>query len=150
MILDAFARLVDRPLFSRDYPMNRDWDVVAWWEVRRLPYNLIVGTAGVISSVAILATAYVTEKFVGETIGLPDPPMFAVAAAIFYGLMANICFTGGWILELVSRRIWGLRSAAFGEIAFVWGTLGSVLLTLTPAAIIVLAGAYAIVTHRAP
>jgi len=55
-------------------------------------------------------------------------------------IMANVCFTGGWILELLSRRLWGPRAEAFGEIAFTWGTLCSVLLTLTPAALTVVIG----------
>jgi hypothetical protein len=121
--------------------------VIAWWESRRLPYNLIVGAVGITSGVIIFATAYVTEHLVGEAVGLPDPPFFAVVAAILYGVMANICFTGGWMLELLSRRLWGPRAEAFGEIAFTWGTIGSVFLTLAPAGIIVIAGIYSILVH---
>jgi len=148
MAFDAFGKLIRLPLFSRNQSPVRAWDVVAWWESRRIPYNLIVGAAGIASGVIILATAYVTEKIIGEAIGLPDPPFFAIIAVVLYGIMANVCFTGGWILELLSRRMWGTRAEAFGEIAFTWGTFGSVLLTLLPAAVIVILGLYGVLTHR--
>jgi hypothetical protein len=92
----------------------------------------------------MLMTGFVTEHIVGEAIGVPGSPFFAMVAVIVYGIMANICFTAGWILELLSRRIWGSRAEAFGEIAFTWGTLGSVLLTLVPAGLTVTVGAYRI------
>jgi hypothetical protein len=66
---------------------------------------------------------------------------------IDYGIMANICFTVGWVLELLRHRIWGARAEAFGEIAFTWGTLCSILLTLVPAALTVVFGAYRIIAN---
>jgi hypothetical protein len=98
--------------------------------------------AGIASAIVMLITGFVTEHVIGEAIGVPGSPFFAIVAVIVYGSMANICFTGGWILELLSRRIWGTRAEAFGEIAFTWGTLCSVLLTLVPAAITVVVGAF--------
>jgi hypothetical protein len=147
MIFDAIKKLLRQPLFSRNRVPERPWDVISWWESRRIPYNIIVGAAGIASGLIILITAYVTEHMIGVAIGLPDPPIFAIIAAVLYGVMANLCFTGGWILELLIRRIWGERTDAFGEIAFTWGTLGSVILTLLPAVVIALAGIYSIVTH---
>jgi len=131
-------------LFRRARPPERTWDVIAWWESRRIPYNLIVGASGIASAIVMLITGFVTDHFVGEAIGVPGSPFFAMVAVIVYGIMANICFTGGWILELLSRRIWGARAEAFGEIAFTWGTLGSVFLTLVPAGLTVVVGAYRI------
>jgi hypothetical protein len=84
---------------------------------------------------------------VGDAIGVPASPLFAIFAVVIYGIMANVCFTGGWIFELLSRRIWGPRAEAFGEIAFTWGTLCSVLLTLLPAALTVVFGAYRIIAN---
>jgi hypothetical protein len=133
-------------LFRRARPPERAWDVIAWWESRRIPYNLIVGAAGIASAIVMLMTGFVTEHVIGEAIGVPGSPFFAMVAVIVYGIMANICFTGGWILELLSRRIWGARAEAFGEIAFTWGTLCSVLLTLVPTALTIVVGAYRIIT----
>jgi hypothetical protein len=147
MSFEAIGKLVRLRLFSRRRAPERAWDIISWWEARRLPYNLIVGATGIATAIVMLITGYVTEHVVGEAIGVPASPFFALMGVIVYGIMANVCFTGGWILELLSRRIWGTRADAFGEIALTWGTLGSVLLTLAPAAITVLVGAYAILAH---
>jgi hypothetical protein len=88
-----------------------------------------------------------TPRGLRQAIGLPDPPFFAVLAVIAYGVMANVCFTGGWILELASGQVWGERAEAFGEIAFTLGTIGSVFLTFVPAVLIVALGIYAVVAH---
>lgn len=147
MIFDATKKLVHLPLFSRPRPPERPWDVISWWESRRLIYNVFVGAAGITSGIIILMTGYITEHLIGEAIGIPDSSFLAIIAVLLYGVMANICFTGGWILELLSRRLWGTRAEAFGEIAFTWGLLGSVVLTLCPAAIIVLYAAVSIISH---
>ncbi len=139
--LDTLARW---SLFRRARPPERSWDVIAWWESRRIPYNLIVGATGVASAIVMLIIGFVTGHVVGGGFG---SPLFAAFAVIIYGIMANICFTGGWILELLSRRIWGARAEAFGEIAFTWGTLGSVLLTLVPAVLTVVVGAYRVLSN---
>jgi hypothetical protein len=124
-------------LFQRDGTHDGVWNVICWWEARRLPYNMIVGLAGALSGLLILGNAFVTERVLGEPIGLSDPPVFAVIAVIAYGVMANVCFTGGWIAELLSRRVWGGRVDAFGEVALTLGTIFSVLLTLLPSALII-------------
>jgi len=148
MFHSAIASLARYRLFQRAQKPRGAIDIILWWEARRIPYNLIVGSAGVISSILILGTAFLTERIVGEAIGLPDPPFFAIVAVIAYGVMANICFTVGWIAELVGRRVWGDRAEAFGEIAFTMGTIFSALLTLLPAALILSIGAYSILTRE--
>jgi hypothetical protein len=134
-------------LFQRDGTHHGLWNVIFWWEARRLPYNVIVGLAGVLSGLLILGNAFVTERVLGEPIGLPDPPLFAVIAVIAYGVMANVCFTGGWIAELLSRRVWGDRVDAFGEAALTLGTIFSVLLTLLPAALIISISCFKMLFH---
>jgi hypothetical protein len=144
MLHKPIAILARLRLFRRARPAHTDWDVIAWWESRRIPYNLIVGATGIASCAIVLLTAFVTENQIGDAIGLSGSPLFEILAVIIYGIMANICFTGGWILELLSRRIWKDRAEAFGEIAFTWGTLGSIVLTLIPAAVIAAVGIYKI------
>lgn len=77
--------------------------------------------------------AIASERF-GEPLGLPDPPIIAVFAVIGYGILANVCFSGGWIAEIVVRRIWQERAGAFAQISFALGVGFSILLTLAPAA----------------
>jgi uncharacterized membrane protein YeiB len=132
MLISALEALVRRPLFRRGRSPECSWDVIAWWESRRIPYNLIVGAAGIASAIVMLIMGFATEPVVGDNLG---SPLFAIFAVTMYGIMANICFTAGWVLELLSRRIWGTRAEAFGEIAFTWGTLASVIVTLIPAGV---------------
>jgi len=119
-------------LFRRaDGPMTA-WQIVAWWEARRIPYNLLVGSSGIVSSLFCVVSAIIGEKFLGEPIGMPDPPLFAMFAAIAYGIMANVCFTGGWIAEIVAMRVWKDEAQHFGPISFMFGVIFSVALTLLP------------------
>ena len=85
------------------------------------------------TGIIYILVALLSEKITGHEPPFPDPPLFVFAAVILYGVMANIFFTGGWITELLARRIWTQRAEAYGEISFSFGTLFSVLLTLLPA-----------------
>jgi hypothetical protein len=147
MFYKPIALITRQRLFLRTRPSPSNWDIIAWWESRRVPYNLIVGTAGITSAIIMLGTGYITEHLIGEAIGVPGSPFFAMLAVVAYGMIANICFTGGWALEIISRRVWGARAEAFGEIAFTWGTLCSVLLTLVPAALTMAVGTYSVLAH---
>jgi hypothetical protein len=84
MISEAVGKMIRLPLFSRPRQPERAWEVISWWESRRVPYNHIVGATGVASGVVILITRYATERVVGEAIGIPDSPFFALMAAFLY------------------------------------------------------------------
>jgi hypothetical protein len=147
-MLTALARwMLQFRLFQRRGGPRSPRNIIIWWEARRIPYNAIVALAGVLAGLLIVGNAYVTERVVGEPIGLPDPPLFAIFAVVTYGVILNVCFTGGWIAELLSRRVWGDRVDAFGEVAFTVGTIFSVLLTLMPAALLVVVGVLAMAFH---
>ena len=121
--------------FSRRKEASGIFDIIKWWEARRIPYNLIVGAAGVFTLAVIIAVAAIASEKFGEPLGWPDPPIFAVFAVIAYGIGANVCFTGGWIAEIIAGKLWKERAGAFGEISFAFGLVFSVLLTLAPAAL---------------
>ncbi len=125
------------------------WETIIWWEFRRIPYNIIVGLAGIVTSILMLLTALVCEKVIGEPIGMPDPPIILVLGVVLYGIAANICYTLGWVGELMAMKIWSDRIEAFGEAAFTLGTVGSVLLTLMPALLTGAVATVSIVIHLA-
>jgi hypothetical protein len=104
-------------------------EVIGWWESRRLRYNLAVGSAGVVTLVAfnILAALPPSPRpvFVLETL----------AVAGVYGIVANVCYTGGWIAELLLRRRVGEEFEAVGPALFRYGFAFSIGLTLFPIAI---------------
>ena len=141
MVLNLIQRLSKLKLFSRDRELHDFWKIVAWWEVRRIPYNLFVGAVGLISGVIILVTAIITERYLGEPVGLLDPPIFIVLSVIVYGVLANICFTGGWLVEFIVKNVWPDEGKGFGVISFTLGFLFSIFLTLLPGIIIALFGA---------
>jgi hypothetical protein len=89
-----------------------------WWETRRIPFNLIVGIAGIFScigaSVVVLASYFLG---VGD-FDLPDPPLFAIFGIIFYAIAANVCFTGGWVAELAIRKLWPHEADHFAALTF--------------------------------
>lgn len=55
-----------------------------------------------------------------------------IPAIIFYILGANLCYTAGWISELLARLAWGSDSKAYSEITFLAGLAFSIALTLLP------------------
>lgn len=115
------------------------WEILRWWELRRIAYNVVVGGVGMVTCALILSAAAIASEVFNEPLGLPDPPIIAVFGILAYGIAANVCYTGGWVAEWMVRKIWRERAGAFGEISFVLGLLFSILLTLVPAAFVVLA-----------
>ena len=111
--------------------------VILWWEYRRLPYNVIVGATGLLTTTAMITTAYVCSSGGGEPIGLPDPPILLPLGIIAFGVLANVFYTGGWIAELLIARVSGVDSAHFGLAAFALGTFFSVLVAIAPGVLVV-------------
>ncbi len=118
-------------LFSRKETATSFWAILKWWELRRIPYNLIVGATGIMGALAMIGSGFIAESS-GAEIEFPDPPLFVFAFIFFYGLMANVFYSAGWITEVIARWIWKERVEAYGEVAFIYGTLFSVLLTALP------------------
>src|SRR5207247_8474061 len=99
-------------LFAHRLEKSHPAHVVAWWELRRLPYNMIVGATGVLSLGVFFAVAFGCERSRGVPLGLPSPPLLVVIAVAAYLIVANIFYTGGWILELLvdpSARVEDVR-----------------------------------------
>ena len=92
-----------------------------WWEGKRLFYNQVVGTAGLVT-------------LAGLSILIPEPmpQLFALGAALVYGVMANACYSLGWGIELLARVIWGRSAPMMGPLLFREGLIFSVGLTLFP------------------
>ena len=114
--------------------------IIAWWEARRIPYNMILGIVSVVSAAVTVTVSGTCQRLGGASLGLPDPSnpaLFAVVAAILFALAANLCYTGGWILEVAVVKLWRVDTLHFGPIAFALGTALFVLITLFPAAAVV-------------
>ena len=139
MLIRILRQIRSSALGRRASPLLSAWQIIGWWEARRIPFNLIVGVAGILTSVGILVTALISEHLTNEPIGMPDPPVLAVVGAVVFVLGANACYTGGWIGELIVRRAWPDQSELFGTLMFTLGLVFAVVVTLSPA--VVIAGA---------
>jgi hypothetical protein len=122
------TKLLFEPTLVRS-PMR----VVQWWESRRLTYNAIVGGTGLVT----LSYFAAVERFFFD----PGPlqPAQIVIAAVAYGIAANVCYTGGWIVEnlverWLKRPVYGLGPALFRH-----GLVFSIGLTLIPAVVVTIA-----------
>jgi hypothetical protein len=136
MLIRLLRQLRSSALGRRNARLQSAWQIVGWWEARRIPFNLIVGAAGIVTSVGILVTALISERVLGEPIGMPDPPVIAVAGAVLFVLGANACYTGGWIGELLVSLAWPDQSEQFGTLTFTLGLVFAVVVTLSPAVLI--------------
>jgi hypothetical protein len=121
--------------------------VIGWWESRRIPFNLIVGSAGILTCIVVGVVGLGAEILFNSEFGLPNPPGFAVVGIILYGIMANICFTCGWIVELVVREFWPSEADRFATLTFSLGLVFSVLLTLAPAVVVGAGGLFGLMRH---
>jgi len=106
----------------------RPWyEVIWWWEVRRIPYNLVVGFVGFIGLLLFfLFIALAHELKPGEDAVEP----LALMAAPF---AINIAYTAGWMAELLLRIVWRERSAILGPSLLKLGLSFSLVIELLPA-----------------
>src|SRR4051794_39114880 len=80
--------------------MNRQWyEIIMWWEVRRIPYNIIMYFIG-------LASFY---------IGYVTIPLLY----LIIGLALNVGYTFCWIVELaLIKRLNGTTKLKYARITF--------------------------------
>jgi hypothetical protein len=74
---------------------NTRRNIIRWREARRLSFNAIVGAVGVASWILVLVPGSAALK-PGEDF---EEPMMMIAGPVVYCLLANICYTLGWIVD---------------------------------------------------
>jgi hypothetical protein len=109
--------------------MRHPWNVIAWWELRRIPYNLALLVAGLTSTFAILL---IGSRFANPGEDVFEPLAVLVGAAI-WAVAANACYTFGWISELLWAHGDTARTALLRGRVFRIGLIFSIALTLLPA-----------------
>jgi hypothetical protein len=103
--------------------------LLRWWESRRLVYNKVVGATGLFTLAGVLVFAPDRADLFG--------PELVVAVAV-YGMLANACFSLGWLTELLARRVWGEDAPEMGPLLFRQGLIFSVGLTLLPLGLVIM------------
>ncbi len=76
------------------------WEVIRWWELRRMLYNAVLLALGIASIYAMDIFA----QHVAPAAQPNAPELETGLTVVMYGFMANVCYTLGWIVELVGRR----------------------------------------------
>lgn len=101
--------------------------VIGWWELRRLPFNVILGSIGFLA--LLLFTACI------ESAGVLQPGEDAVEplALLIVPLVANAAYTGGWLLDAPLRRMRSSLSPSFTPQLFGLGLLFSLFVVSFPA-----------------
>jgi hypothetical protein len=138
----AFRNVWSRSIFRRDIPPANVWETIGWWEARRVPYNLIVCCAGILTCITLaIFLAGSILLFHQDDVG---SPLVGLIGIFVYAIMANVCFTFGWVTELLVRKAWPRQTDQFATQCFSLGVGVSVLLTLTPGILAIVVGIFAL------
>jgi len=74
------------------------WEIIRWWELRRIPYNAILFAIGI-------ASIFAMDFFAQGVNSAGDAPELETGLTIvLHGFIANVCYTLGWIVELAGRK----------------------------------------------
>jgi hypothetical protein len=98
--------------------------ILRWWEARRLPYNAIVGTVGLISLGATNLLLALPPDGHGE--GIP------VMGVLVVGFLANVCYLLGPIAEVAIEKLGNGRILPTGPALFRMGLTFSTGLVFLP------------------
>jgi hypothetical protein len=111
-------------------------DVIVWWEKRRLAFNFVVGVSGVVSLViAVAFLALPPHVSVTSFWNYPIPDAGIIPVVVFFGIMANLCYTFGWATELGLRKLTPAAAPRLASLAFKVGLIFSVLVCFSYAGI---------------
>lgn len=110
------------------------WRIIAWWEARRLAFNVIVGTYGGVCLLITIALIVATGHLQPGEDALEQLALVAAPVAV------NMLYTLGWLVESAVRTLGFDPPPSFGPALLKLGLgLGLFLCTLPAAAWIVLA-----------
>jgi hypothetical protein len=70
-------------------------EIVRWWEGRRVRYNMLVGSVGIVTWLLVLCFGSLAVK---PGVDFEESIMMIIGPAI-YAIGANLCFTLGWIVD---------------------------------------------------
>ncbi len=107
---------------------ERPWySVIAWWELRRIPYNLIVGGAGTVAVMLVWLFVFLPPKDTRPETGVE------LLSVIIFGFTANAAYTLGWLVELTARTVSPARARGLGPRLLRLGIKLSLALVALPA-----------------
>jgi len=106
-------------------------NIVKWWELRRIAFNVLVGAVGIVSFIVNLWlwTTYIQKPNEDDGFG-------PVVPAIVFGILANFFYTSGWIVEGLALAIRKRGSPEIGPRLFKLGLGSSLVLASLPGLIL--------------
>ena len=119
-----------RFFFRQEISCSTPAAIIGWWEARRLPFNIAVGAAGTVT----LAAVHIITRLPPDPLPIPFVPSLLLAG--IYGIMANVCYSAGWLAEILIRRHGGPELEPVGPALFRYGFAFSSGLTLFPIAFV--------------
>ena len=140
-----FAALRGSLLCRRDNPITSAWQAIGWWEARRIPFNLIVGSAGILSCIVVTLVKLERHILFGLGFRQGDDPIFILFVILVYVAAANVFYTGGWLFELIVRNLWPNQADRFSTLTFSLGLIFAAFLTLVPASLFGGAGVFGLI-----
>lgn len=117
-------------LYPRPAP-RRPSAILGWWERRRLGYNVFVGAAGLVSLASLGLGSLVVPGM--------DPGLAPLIPAAVFGVMANVCYLLGALVEIALDRLWGRDVLPVGPTLYRMGLTFSVGLALLPTLLVTIA-----------
>jgi hypothetical protein len=111
-----------RRLFQIPPEPRSAFRILLWWELRRCVYLPFLAIVGFIA-VALMA-------FAARNPPPGDEGFEPLLLVMFSFFGANVCYTGGWIAELVARRMWKDKVTYFGPVAFSLGLIFTALVCI--------------------
>jgi hypothetical protein len=112
-------------MFSDQVSPPTTWRVIAWWELRRIPFNLIVGVYAV-ACLAVFVWAILTSGHLEPSEDAVEP--IALLAA---PIAINMLYTLGWLTEVPLRLLKPGLSPRFGPLLLKLGLgLGLILIAI--------------------
>ncbi|HVU85798.1 MAG TPA: hypothetical protein VHD36_00655 [Pirellulales bacterium] len=116
-------------LFSRpDRPLTVG-EIVGWWEMRRLAFNLVFFGYGLICFIVFLAALSSSGHLA------PGEDAVEPLAIPFTVLASNVLYTLGWIVETIARVVFRTLTPRLGPVLFGFGLGFSMLVLSVPATI---------------
>ncbi len=125
MLRQALQRTAER-LKSPD---RNAIDIIAWWEVRRIPYNLVVGVWGAICLLIFTCSLNASGHLA------PGEDAIEPLLLPLLPIAVNICYTTGWPVEIVLRRLLSALNPKLGEFLFRAGLVFSLAVISLPAVV---------------
>ena len=104
------------------------WRVILWWEVRRIPYNVLVGLYGAFCLVIFFWSVTTSGHLKAGEDAVEPMALFAAPFGV------NACYTLGWLVDVPARTLWPSLSPRFSPVLLKLGIVLSAFLISIPAA----------------